>query len=72
MATTVSIALVSTTLGAVFSPYLVQATSSFTTNIGIFLLSPPPLTIPFILASIGYFIAGLMIFFFLRPDFFSL
>jgi len=30
--------------------------------------SPPPLTIPFILASIGYFVAGLVIFLFLRPD----
>jgi len=71
MATAVSMALVSTTLGAVFSPYLVQFTSSFATNIGsTFFISPPlpPLTIPFILASIGYFIAALVIFLFLRPD----
>jgi len=42
-ATAVSMALVSTTLGAVFSPYLVQFTSSFATNISnTFFISPPP------------------------------
>ncbi|MGM0834819.1 MAG: MFS transporter [Bacillota bacterium] len=62
-ATAVSIALVSTTLGAVAGPNLVGVMGDFATSIGI-----PPLAGPFILASAAFMIAGLVLLAFLRPD----
>lgn len=62
-ATAVSMAMVSTTLGAVFAPHLTQLMSGFATNIGV-----PSLAGPFILAAFGYGVAGLVIFLYLRPD----
>ncbi|WP_417900843.1 MFS transporter [Bacillus haimaensis] len=62
-ATAVSIALVSTTLGAVAGPNLVGVMGGFATSIGI-----PPLAGPFILAAAAFMIAGLILLAFLRPD----
>lgn len=62
-ATAVSIALVSTTLGAVAGPNLVGVMGDFATSIGI-----PPLAGPFILAAAAFMIAGLVLLAFLRPD----
>jgi MFS family permease len=62
-ATAVSIAMVSTTLGAVAGPNLVQAMGRFAREIGV-----PALSGPFILAAVTYILAGLVLSFFLRPD----
>ncbi len=62
-ATAVSIAMVSTTFGAVAGPNLVTPMGHFATAIGI-----PPLAGPFILAAVAYILAGLTLFFYLRPD----
>ncbi|MGC8231012.1 MFS transporter [Pseudobacillus badius] len=62
-ATAVSIAMVSTTLGAVAGPNLVGIMGEFAMSIGV-----PALAGPFILASAAYTLAGLVIFFLLRPD----
>ena len=62
-ATAVSIALVSTTFGAVAGPMLVEVMGRFASSIGI-----PSLAGPFILAAIVYGLAGLIIFIFMRPD----
>nr|WP_227521540.1 MULTISPECIES: MFS transporter [Bacillus] len=62
-ATAVSIALVSTTFGAVAGPNLVEVMGTFAISIGI-----PPLAGPFILAATAYILAGLVIFIFMRPD----
>lgn len=62
-ATAVSIAMVSTTLGAVAGPNLVEVTGRFATNIGV-----PALSGPFILAAVAYFLAGFVLLVFLRPD----
>ncbi|MGD6831350.1 MFS transporter [Sutcliffiella halmapala] len=62
-ATAVSIALVSTTLGAVAGPNLVGVMGDFASSIGI-----PPLAGPFILAAAAFMIAGLILLAFLRPD----
>jgi MFS family permease len=62
-ATAVSIAMVSTTFGAVAGPNLVEAMGEFARSIGV-----PPLSGPFILAAAAYIIAGLVLLFFLRPD----
>ncbi|MCA1321640.1 MFS transporter [Bacillus tianshenii] len=62
-ATAVSIALVSTTLGAVAGPNLVGVMGDFATSMGI-----PPLAGPFILASAAFITAGLILLAFLRPD----
>ncbi|WP_340084756.1 MFS transporter [Siminovitchia sp. FSL H7-0308] len=62
-ATAVSIAMVATTLGAVAGPNLVNVMGDFAEAIGI-----PSLAGPFILASFAYFLAGLILLFFLRPD----
>lgn len=61
--TAVSIAMVSTTLGAVAGPNLVSVTGQLATGWGI-----PALAGPFILASAAYLLAGLWLFIFLRPD----
>lgn len=59
----VSIAMVSTTLGAVAGPNLVTPMGKVATAIGI-----PELAGPFILAALAYLTAGLTLFFYLRPD----
>ncbi|WP_025685454.1 MFS transporter [Paenibacillus maysiensis] len=59
----ISMAMVSTTFGAVAGPNLVNLTGEVATSIG-----APPLSGPFMLAAVAYIIAGLIIFFFLRPD----
>ena len=62
-ATAVSIALVSTTVGAVAGPNLVGVMGEFASSIGI-----PPLAGPFILAAAAYLAAGLVMLILLRPD----
>lgn len=62
-ATAVSMAMVSTTLGAVAGPNLVTPIGAFATNLGI-----PALAGPFLLAAAAYTLAGIVLFFWLRPD----
>ncbi|UUI38018.1 MFS transporter [Oceanobacillus oncorhynchi] len=59
----VSMAMVSTTLGAVAGPNLVE----FMGDVAIF-LGVPALAGPFILAAAAYILAGLVLLFYLRPD----
>lgn len=62
-ATAVSIAMVSTTFGAVAGPNLVDVMGRFATTIGV-----PALAGPFILAAVAYILAGLVLLALLRPD----
>lgn len=62
-ATAISIAMVSTTFGAVAGPILVDVMGSFAMSIGI-----PALAGPFILAAAAFIFAGLVLLVFLRPD----
>lgn len=62
-ATAVSIAMMSTTFGAVAGPNLVDVMGQFATS-----LELPALAGPFILAAAAYIIAGLVFLAFLRPD----
>ncbi|MCM3443462.1 MULTISPECIES: MFS transporter [Bacillaceae] len=62
-ATAVSMAMVSTTFGAVAGPNLVDVMGNFAQSIGI-----PPLAGPFILAAAAFILAGSVLFIFLRPD----
>ena len=62
-ATAVSMAMVSTTLGAVAGPNLVEVMGGVAASIGI-----PSLAGPFILAAAAYIFAGLVLLIFLRPD----
>jgi MFS family permease len=62
-ATAASIAMVSTTFGAVAGPNLVEVMGHFAAAIGV-----PSLSGPFILAAATYILAGLVLLFFLRPD----
>lgn len=62
-ATAVSVAMVSTTFGAVAGPNLVGVMGNFATTIGV-----PALAGPFILAAAAFIFAGLVLFIFLRPD----
>lgn len=62
-ATAVSIAMVSTTFGAVAGPNLVEVMGMYATSIGV-----PALAGPFILAAIAFILAGLILLFLLRPD----
>ena len=62
-ATAVSVALVSTTLGAVAGPNLVEPLGRLATS-----LDMPELTGPFLLAAIAYLSAGTVLFTTLRPD----
>lgn len=59
----ISIAMVSTTFGAVAGPNTVEVTGSFATSIGL-----PALTGPFILAATAFILAGLVLLLFLCPD----
>ncbi|GAK02201.1 tetracycline resistance protein [Geomicrobium sp. JCM 19037] len=59
----VSIAMVSTTFGAVAGPNLVDLLGDFALSIGV-----PALAGPFILAGVAFLLAGLVLFILLRPD----
>jgi MFS family permease len=59
----ISIAMVSTTLGAVAGPNLVEPLGSLAAALGI-----PALAGPFLLAAVAYTAAGAALFAFLRPD----
>lgn len=61
--TAVSIAMVSTTLGAVAGPNLVEVMGNVASSIHV-----PELAGPFILAAAAYLLAGLVLFVLLRPD----
>lgn len=61
--TAVSIAMVSTTVGAVAGPNLVDVMGDFALLIGV-----PELAGPFILSAVAFILAGLILFVFLRPD----
>ena len=62
-ATAISIAMVATTLGAVFGPNMVTPMGKVAQMFNI-----PPLAGPFILAALAYSLAGMTLFFFLKPD----
>ncbi len=62
-ATAVSIAMVSTTFGAVAGPNLVGPLGDLAESLGI-----PALAGPFLLAAVAYGLAALVLFVFLRPD----
>ncbi|MCY1136911.1 MFS transporter [Actinoplanes sp. Pm04-4] len=62
-ATAVSVALVSTTAGAVGGPLSVDLLGEFAVSVGL-----PALTGPFVLAAVAFGLAGLILFVFLRPD----
>ncbi|MFJ3956494.1 MFS transporter [Arthrobacter sp. NPDC090010] len=59
----VSIAMVSTTLGAVAGPNLVEPLGSLAMTLGL-----PMLAGPFLLAGVAYLCAGAVLWIFLRPD----
>lgn len=62
-ATAVSIAMVSTTIGAVAGPNLVNVMGNFALSIGV-----PKLAGPFILSAVSFILASIVLFSFLRPD----
>jgi MFS family permease len=62
-ATAVSIAMVSTTFGAVAGPNLISPLGDLAESLGI-----PALAGPFLLAAVAYGLAGVVLFVFLRPD----
>ncbi len=59
----ISMALFSTTFGAIAGPNLVDVMGKFAMAVGI-----PALAGPFILAAVAYILAGIVLFIFLRPD----
>ncbi|WP_375140515.1 MFS transporter [Cohnella herbarum] len=59
----VSLAMVSTTFGAVAGPNLVDAMGRFATSIDV-----PALAGPFLLAAVAFLLAGVALLVFLRPD----
>ncbi len=61
--TAISVAMVSTTLGAFAGPNLVGVMGEFATSIGV-----PALAGPFILAAAAYILAGAVLLILLRPD----
>jgi MFS family permease len=61
--TAVSVAMVSTTFGAVAGPNLVGPLGDLAESLGI-----PALAGPFLLAAVAYAVAGTVLFVFLRPD----
>src|SRR5690625_3965154 len=61
--TAISIAMFSTTFGAVAGPNLVDVMGNFALSIGV-----PKLAGPFILSAVSYILAGLVLFALLRPD----
>ena len=61
--TAISVAMVSTTLGAVAGPNLIEPMGALATRLGI-----PALAGPFLLAAVAYLAAGTVLFTMLRPD----
>ncbi|WP_206612300.1 MFS transporter [Prescottella agglutinans] len=61
--TAISIAMVSTTIGAVAGPNLVEPLGALATSLGL-----PALSGPFLLAAVAYLAAGTALFALLRPD----
>jgi MFS family permease len=61
--TAISVAMVSTTLGAVAGPNLVEPLGRLATGLGL-----PALTGPFLLAAVAYLAAGTVLIALLRPD----
>lgn len=61
--TAVSIAMFSTTFGAVAGPNLVDVMGSFALSVGV-----PELAGPFILSAAAFLLAGIFLYVFLRPD----
>lgn len=61
--TAISIAMVSTTLGAVAGPNLVEPLGRFAESVGV-----PALAGPFLLAAVAYLAAGIVLVALLRPD----
>ncbi|WP_285035448.1 MFS transporter [Plantibacter sp. ME-Dv--P-095] len=61
--TAISVAMVSTTLGAVAGPNLVEPLGAFATGLGL-----PSLAGPFLLAAVAYLAAGTAFLVLLRPD----
>ncbi|MGW4334860.1 MFS transporter [Rhodococcus koreensis] len=59
----ISVAMVSTTLGAVAGPNLVEPLGAFAGSLGL-----PPLSGPFLLAGVAYLAAGAVLMALLRPD----
>jgi len=59
----ISVAMVSTTFGAVAGPNMVDVMGKYATSIGL-----PALAGPFMLAAVAFILAGLVLFLFLRPD----
>lgn len=62
-ATAISFTMVFTTFGAVAGPNLVNTMGKIALSIGV-----PSLAGPFILSAVAYILAGLVLFFMLRPD----
>lgn len=62
-ATAISIAMVSTTFGAVAGPNLVTPMGKFAVAVGV-----PALAGPFLLAALAYLVAGLIFLLYLHPD----
>ncbi|MFJ3387556.1 MFS transporter [Lysinibacillus sp. NPDC086135] len=62
-ATAISTTMLMTTFGAVLGPNLVESMGRFALLMGV-----PPLAGPFILSSIAFILAGLVLFILLRPD----
>jgi len=62
-ATAVSLAMVSTTVGAVAGPMLVEPTGAVAEGLGL-----PALTGPFLLAGLAFAVAGVVLLVWLRPD----
>lgn len=62
-ATAVSIAMFSTTFGAVAGPNLIDVMGEFATSLGV-----PALSGPFILAAVAFSLAGIVLLLLLRPD----
>ncbi|MFD2045082.1 MFS transporter [Ornithinibacillus salinisoli] len=62
-ATAISIAMVSTTFGAIAGPNLVVVMGKFALSIGV-----PELAGPFILSAVAFILAGLVLYVMLRPD----
>jgi MFS family permease len=61
--TAISVAMVSTTLGAVAGPNLVETMGGVAATLGL-----PPLAGPFLLAGAAFILAGLVLLILLRPD----
>lgn len=61
--TAISMAMVSTTIGAVAGPNLIEPMGRLATSLGV-----PALAGPFLLAAVAYLLAGIVLLIMLRPD----